>query len=48
MLSTSISGYKEIIVKSYDLKELSNAVDFMTVMTYDYHGSWETETGHVR
>lgn len=47
-LSTSISGYKEIISKSYDLKSLSNAVDFMIVMTYDYHGHWESVTGHVR
>lgn len=48
MLSTSISGYKEIIVKAYDLPALSKAVDFMTVMSYDYHGSWESVTGHVR
>lgn len=48
MLSTSISGYKEIISKAYDLKALSDAVDFLTVMTYDYHGHWESITGHVR
>lgn len=48
MLSVSISGYKEIIAKAYDLTVLSNAVDFMTVMSYDYHGSWEPVTGHVR
>ncbi len=47
LLSVSISGYKEIISKAYDLKALSKAVDFMTVMTYDYHGSWESKTGHV-
>jgi chitinase len=47
ILSTSISGYKEIIAKSYDMKSLSRSVDFFTVMTYDYHGSWETKTGHV-
>lgn len=48
MLTVSISGYKEIIAKAYDLKSLSNSVDFMTVMTYDYHGAWEPVTGHVR
>lgn len=47
-LSTSISGYKEIISKAYDLKVLSDAVDFFTVMTFDYHGHWESLTGHVR
>lgn len=47
LVSASISGYKEIIQKSYDLKSLTQAVEFLSVMTYDYHGSWETRTGHV-
>lgn len=47
ILGVGISGYKEIIVKSYDIEELSNAADFLTVMTYDYHGAWEKKTGHV-
>lgn len=47
ILGVGISGYKEIIVKSYELDELSNVVDFLTVMTYDYHGAWEKKTGHV-
>lgn len=46
-LTVSISGYKEVIVKAYNLAQLSKYVDFFTVMTYDYHGSWETVTGHV-
>jgi chitinase len=48
MLSISVSGYKEIITEGYDFVAISKAVDFMTVMTYDYHGAWETVTGHVR
>ncbi|XP_050082117.1 probable chitinase 10 [Anopheles aquasalis] len=47
LLSTSISGYKEVIAVAYDMVEISKHVDFMTVMTYDYHGSWEEQTGHV-
>jgi chitinase len=46
-LTVSISGYKEVIVKAYNLPQLSKYVDFFTVMSYDYHGSWETVTGHV-
>lgn len=34
ILGVGISGYKEIISKSYELDELSNAADFLTVMTY--------------
>lgn len=48
LLSVSISGYKEIISRAYDLSAISKAVDFMTIMSYDYHGSWEPVTGHVR
>lgn len=47
LVTMSISGYKEVITEAYDLAQLSNVVDFMTVMTYDYHGSWEPQTGHV-
>lgn len=47
MLSVSISGYSEIIDASYDLPAISKAVDFMTFMSYDYHGAWEGVTGHV-
>lgn len=47
LLSMSISGYKEVITEAYEIAQLSNIVDFMTIMTYDYHGSWESQTGHV-
>jgi chitinase len=47
-LSMSVSGYKEIITQAYEFVALSKLVEFMTVMTFDYHGAWEPETGHVR
>lgn len=47
-LSISVSGYKEIITEAYEFAALSNHVDFMTIMTFDYHGAWENVTGHVR
>lgn len=46
-LGVAISGYKEIITEAYEFPELSKIVDYMTVMSYDYHGSWEKQTGHV-
>jgi chitinase len=46
--SISISGYKEILTQAYEFAPLSKAVDFMTIMTFDYHGAWENVTGHVR
>lgn len=47
VLAAAISGYKEIIDVAYELAPLGRALDFMSVMTYDYHGSWEGVTGHV-
>lgn len=47
ILAAAISGYKEVIDVAYDLPALGSALDFMSVMTYDYHGSWERQTGHV-
>ncbi|XP_030240858.1 probable chitinase 10 [Drosophila navojoa] len=46
-LGVAISGYKEIISEAYELAALSEIVDYMTVMSYDYHGAWEGQTGHV-
>lgn len=46
-LAVAISGYKEVIEVAYDLNILGQSSDFLSVMTYDYHGAWETQTGHV-
>nr|WNT43924.1 chitinase 2 [Monochamus alternatus] len=47
VLAASISGYKEVIDVAYDLTTLGQTLDFISVMTYDYHGAWEHQTGHV-
>ncbi|ENN70443.1 hypothetical protein YQE_12947, partial [Dendroctonus ponderosae] len=47
ILAASISGYKEVIDVAYDLPAIGQALDFISVMTYDYHGAWEGRTGHV-
>lgn len=47
ILTVAISGYKEVIQEAYDLRRLSEASDYLVVMSYDYHGAWEPETGHI-
>lgn len=47
VLAAAISGYKEIVDKGYEFKALTDAVDFLSVMTFDYHGAWEGQTGHI-
>lgn len=46
-LGVAISGYKEVIAEAYEIGKISMAANFLTVMTYDYHGAWEDVTGHV-
>ncbi|CAG2057686.1 unnamed protein product, partial [Timema podura] len=47
LLTASISGYKEVIDEAYDLPNIGRELDLLSVMTYDYHGSWERRVGHV-
>ncbi|XP_078046537.1 putative chitinase 10 [Augochlora pura] len=47
VLAVALSGYKEVIDRSYEVREISDTVDFMSVMSYDYHGAWESRTGHL-
>ncbi|XP_076756261.1 putative chitinase 10 [Xylocopa sonorina] len=45
-LAVTMSGYKEVIDRAYEVREISNLADFVSVMSYDYHGAWESKTGH--
>ena len=47
VLAVALSGYKEVIDKAYDLAAIGRYVEFMSVMSYDYHGAWERVLGHV-
>lgn len=47
LLSTAVSPSKMVIDLAYDIPQLSRYLDFISVMTYDYHGQWDRKTGHV-
>lgn len=44
-LSIAASASKSII-NNIEVKVVGNTVDWINLMTYDYHGSWETVTNH--
>ncbi|KAI8494279.1 Endochitinase 1 [Branchiostoma belcheri] len=44
ILTATVAG-GEAIRKAYDIPEISAHLDFMNVMTYDFHGSWDRVTG---
>lgn len=35
-----------MITAGYDVPEISKYLDFINVMTYDFHGQWERQVGH--
>ncbi|XP_052036879.1 LOW QUALITY PROTEIN: oviduct-specific glycoprotein [Apodemus sylvaticus] len=46
LLSAAVSGIPYVIQTSYDARLLGRCLDFINVLSYDLHGSWEKFTGH--
>ncbi|KAL0970435.1 hypothetical protein UPYG_G00241890 [Umbra pygmaea] len=46
LLTAAVAAGKGTIDTGYEIREISKYLDFINVMTYDFHGSWETFTGH--
>lgn len=47
LLSSAVSPNKKVIDAGYDVPVLAQHMDWIAVMTYDYHGQWDKKTGHV-
>lgn len=47
LLSSAVSPSKRVIDAGYDVPALSQYLDWIAVMCYDYHGQWDKITGHV-
>ena len=46
-LTAAVSAVKSTIDKAYEVPELSEALDAIHLMTYDFHGSsWELQVNH--
>lgn len=46
MLTAAVSAGKGTIDAGYEIAEIAKLLDFINVMTYDFHGAWESFTGH--
>ncbi|XP_069102179.1 acidic mammalian chitinase-like [Argopecten irradians] len=46
LLSAAVSAGKWTIDDSYQVDLISKDLDFINLMSYDFHGSWESTTGH--
>lgn len=47
LLTAAVSAGKYQIDGSYNVSSLANYLDWINLMAYDFHGPWETKTGHV-
>ncbi|KAG1939626.1 chitotriosidase-1 [Pimephales promelas] len=46
VLSAAVAAGKGTIDAGYEISEVAKYLDFINVMTYDFHGTWERFTGH--
>uniref|UniRef100_A0A673Z834 chitinase n=1 Tax=Salmo trutta TaxID=8032 RepID=A0A673Z834_SALTR len=46
LLSANVAALQPTIISSYEVAQIASSLDFINVMTYDFHGHWERATGH--
>ncbi|XP_041052037.1 acidic mammalian chitinase-like [Carcharodon carcharias] len=46
LLTAAVAAGRENIDASYEISKISKHLDFVSVMTYDFHGDWDPFTGH--
>uniref|UniRef100_A0A8C5KP20 Chitinase-3-like protein 1 n=1 Tax=Jaculus jaculus TaxID=51337 RepID=A0A8C5KP20_JACJA len=46
LLSAAVSAGKIVLDSGYDIAQISQHLDFISLMTYDFHGTWRQTTGH--
>lgn len=47
LLTAATSPSKTVVDAGYDVPATNEYLDYVSVMTYDYHGQWDKKTGHV-
>jgi len=45
-LSASVGAGRPVMAKAYEIEKIKDTLDWVNLMSYDLHGSWENITGH--
>ncbi|XP_059149313.1 chitinase-3-like protein 1 [Physella acuta] len=46
LLSAAVAAGKDNIDAAYEISAIASKLDFINLMSYDFHGSWDPFTGH--
>ena len=46
LVTAAVKATANAVNENYEVSEISKSLDFINLMTYDFHGSWERKTGH--
>ncbi|XP_056671730.1 chitotriosidase-1 isoform X2 [Monodelphis domestica] len=46
LLSAAVPAGRNNVDRGYEVPKISQFLDFINLMTYDFHGTWERTTGH--
>lgn len=46
LLTAAVAAGHATIDKAYEISKLAGILDFINLMAYDLHGSWDSQTGH--
>ncbi|XP_077369021.1 acidic mammalian chitinase-like isoform X2 [Festucalex cinctus] len=46
LLTAAVAAGKANIDNGYEIAKVSKILDFINIMTYDFHGAWDPVTGH--
>ncbi|KAM9319223.1 chitotriosidase-1-like [Gastrophryne carolinensis] len=46
LVTAAVSAGKGTIDAGYEIAKIGKSLDFISVMTYDFHGGWDTLSGH--
>ncbi|CAF4715791.1 unnamed protein product, partial [Rotaria sp. Silwood2] len=45
ILGATVAAEEDIVANGYEIEKITKILDFLNIMTYDFHGAWQNYTG---